>query len=296
MSGIFSNTYQYFLAVAQTGNFHKAAQRLYVSQSAVSKQIKILEETLGYQLFSRTTRTVNLTAEGRILYAALSECVQIMNKASEKIAKESTRRSLSGTLRIGVLSSWDIGQFRMPYFTRFFQENVDVEMLLARLDHRELIERLKQNELDIVVTPLRELESESGINYISLGKYPLMLILSKKHPLAHYDDIFDKLDGVDMYTHHKESVSVANNLNKIGINPNIVLVPNVDSKIAAAENGQGCTVVLSVSKAARSPDIRAYPLRNIALELVVAYKNGEDPLIDAFLNHIIELTKLDTGI
>lgn len=291
MNSVFSNAYQYFLAVARTGSFHKASLELYVSQSAISKSIKLLEEKLGYPLFRRTTRTVSLTPEGKILYSALLECIRIMDLATEKIADEAAGYALSGMLRIGILSNWGIDQFRMPYLTGFFQEHPKVEMLLARLDQRELVERLKQNELDVIVSPLREIRAEPGISYISLGMYPFMLIISRNHPLAQYHDIMDKLDGVNLYTHHQERASVTARLEKMGLNPNIVLVPNVDSKIAAAENGQGCTVVLSCSKAVRSPGIRAYPLRDYQMEVVVAYKNREDALVDTFLNYVSALAE-----
>ena len=290
---MFSNAYQYFLAVARTGSFHKAAEELYVSQSAISKQIKALEEKLGYSLLQRNTRSVSLTQEGKIIYTALMECTEIMDNAAERIRRERLGHTLCGTLRMGILSNWDVNRFPSAYITGFLHENPGIELLLARLDQQELLERLKQNELDIIISPLRELENEFGVHCFSLGRYPFMLILSRNHPLACYDDIWDKLDGINLYTHHRERTSVSANLDQIGIHPNVVLVPNVDSKIAAAENGQGCTVVLSLSKAAADPGIRAYPLRGTTMEVVAAYKNENDSLIEAFLNHAAALKKAE---
>ena len=136
---MFSNEYQYFLAVAKTGSFHKASQELFVSQPAVSKQIKNLEDKLGYPLFKRTTRVVNLTPEGKILYAALLECTEIINKATSAVVRENTKQSLTGTLRVGILSHWGIDQFRQPYLTAFFEQNPGVELFLVRMEHQELV-------------------------------------------------------------------------------------------------------------------------------------------------------------
>ena len=166
---MFSNAYQYFLAVARTGSFHKAAEELYVSQSAISKQIKALEEKLGYSLLQRNTRSVSLTPEGKIIYTALMECTEIMDNAAERIRRERLGHTLCGTLRMGILSNWDVNRFPSAYITGFLHENPGIELLLARLDQQELLEKLKQNELDIIISPLRELENEFGVHCFSLG-------------------------------------------------------------------------------------------------------------------------------
>ncbi len=82
---MFSTPYKYFFMVAKTENFHKASEELFVSQPAISKQIQLLEQTLGYTLFKRTTRNVRLTVEGRLLYHALQECNFIMENVQETI-------------------------------------------------------------------------------------------------------------------------------------------------------------------------------------------------------------------
>lgn len=295
MNSIFSNATQYFLAVARTGSFQKASDELYISQSAVSKQIKLLEEKLGYPLFRRTTRAVNLTPEGKRLYMALLECEQILDSAQTDIQGALSSAALSGTLRIGILSSWRTDKFDKPYLTDFFHKDSPVDVLLSRLDHREMVERLNENELDVILIPRQEIDSDRSISYVSIGEYPLMLVISQDHPLANDDDLLDKLDGVNLYTHHKERSPVVDWFAMRDMHPNVMLVPNVDSKIAAAENGQGCTVVVSCSKAANAAGMCAYPLRGCMMELVVAYKNGEDPLVSTFVQHVDELQKDNVG-
>ena len=287
---MFSNAYKYFLAVTQNASFHKAAQELFVSQPAISKQIKHLEDELGYPLLIRTTRTVSLTPEGKVLYAALLECEATFERAKEEITRFRSGKELRGTLRLGTFSNWALDQFDLPYVTSFFQEHAGVELFLIRSSAEDLIKKLSENDLDVMIMPGRELETVPQINQVSLGHYPFLLLLSKEHPLAQYDDIIDRLDGVNLYTHLTNAHIVGSRLAKRGMHPNIVVTANVDSKIAASENGLGCAIVLPCSQAASSPKLKAYPIPELFSEIMAAYKTGNtDPLIRAFIDHVNSL-------
>ena len=69
------SSYRIFYTVANTGNISKAAKELYISQPAISKSIQKLEESVGCKLFSRSSRGVVLTDEGKLLYEHVSEAV-----------------------------------------------------------------------------------------------------------------------------------------------------------------------------------------------------------------------------
>ena len=90
---------RYFLAVAEEGHFGRAAQRLHIVQSALSMQIRSLEEELGGPLFLRTSRRVELTEAGALLRA---EAQRTLDQAAH--AQQVVQRSLRGemgTVRIG---------------------------------------------------------------------------------------------------------------------------------------------------------------------------------------------------
>jgi len=286
--------YKYFMTVAKTGSFRQAAGELFVSQPAISKQIKDLEDKLGMPLFSRSTRSVSLTAEGKLLYDALQECDAVLDHTLHRMRRLSAGQYVSGQLRIGLVTNWDPERFHQPCVGDFAERNPELEMYIVRADQDELVSRLREGSLDIIFILNNHQAREPGISCHSIGEYPYMLIISKKHPLAVHDDIMERLDGVKLYTHHVSKSPIAKNLASRNLHPKLMLVPNVESKIAAVECGLGCTVVESCSKAAYSGRLRAYPLPGKGVELVAACLNEKqsDPLVAAFMDNLERLKHL----
>ena len=91
--------YRIFNEVAVAGNISAAAQKLYISQSAVSQSVKQLEQQLGTRLFSRSTRGVRLTPEGALLQEYVARALGMLESGEEKLAQ--TRQLLSGELVLG---------------------------------------------------------------------------------------------------------------------------------------------------------------------------------------------------
>jgi DNA-binding transcriptional LysR family regulator len=90
---------EYYLAIVREGNISAAAQALHVSQSALSRQIKDLEEELGVTLFERGSRRIKLTEEGMILRRRAEEMVRLMQITESEISQ--AHSSLSGEVHIG---------------------------------------------------------------------------------------------------------------------------------------------------------------------------------------------------
>lgn len=99
-----------FRAVAAQRNFRRAAEQLYLSQPAVTQQIKALEEIVGLPLFDRSGREVTLTAAGELLLRSAEQSVALLNQASSELS--ALRGQLSGTLRIA--ASTTIAQYILP--------------------------------------------------------------------------------------------------------------------------------------------------------------------------------------
>ena len=81
------SSYWIFYTVANAGNISKAAKELYISQPAISKSIQKLEDGLECKLFSRSSRGVVLTDEGRLLYDHVSEAFEALNEGEEKLKR-----------------------------------------------------------------------------------------------------------------------------------------------------------------------------------------------------------------
>lgn len=107
-----------FRAAARHLSFTRAAQELFVTQPAVSREVRTLEEQLGTPLFRRVNRALQLTQAGQELYAAADEALSLVDAAAARVAGAS--RSLSVTTTVALASTWLVP--RLPAFTRLHPE------------------------------------------------------------------------------------------------------------------------------------------------------------------------------
>jgi DNA-binding transcriptional LysR family regulator len=130
---------RYFLAVAEELNFSRAAERLHIAQPALSAQIRSLETQLGCELFSRTTRKVDLTPAGELLLADAREIVERADRAAAKVA--AAARGDRGALRVG-FAAHAAGEASTEIFRRFAQEHPAIEVELAESSTIEGLQQL----------------------------------------------------------------------------------------------------------------------------------------------------------
>lgn len=141
------NHLRYFQAVAHEGNLTRAAARLNVSQSAVSTQIRRLEERLGQALFTRQGRALHLTEAGRI---ALDHADSIFATGQELVATLQDGRGQRQALRVGSLATLS-RNFQLA-FLRPLLGRTDVEVILRSGSAAELFNALAALHLDLVLT------------------------------------------------------------------------------------------------------------------------------------------------
>lgn len=135
-----------FVAIADTGNFSKAAEVVFRTPSAVSMQIKKLEEQLSVQLFERDARSVSLTSHGDKLLAMARQMLSL----NREIVSQFTAPDLAGVVRIGVPD--DLGMETMPRFLRLLAESHPHITVDVVVDHSAtLVERFNANKLDIAI-------------------------------------------------------------------------------------------------------------------------------------------------
>ncbi len=163
----------YFWAVAKQGNLTHAAARLHVSQSALSTQIKLLEEQLGQPLFVRKGKALQLTEAGHI---ALNYAETIFAAGEELFALLRNRQQRhSVVLRVGAVAT----------LSRNFQENFlapllgrnDVELILRSGALEDLLGRLGRHDLDIVLSNRRvQGDSERPWRCMRIARQPISLV------------------------------------------------------------------------------------------------------------------------
>jgi len=177
---------RYFLAVSETSSFNKAAARLRVSQPALSRQLRDLEEEIGVDLLRRSPRGVTLTPEGLLF---LEDVRFLLKHADESLNKiRALARGEECELRVGYLAILS-REILPPGLTAFQKSMPRVRVLLQDLTTDEIIGRLHNSNLDLGLTIQPVGEQTVGIEFELLRTYPLCVAVAAGHPFARLESV-----------------------------------------------------------------------------------------------------------
>ena len=176
--------YRVFYTVANTGNITKAAEELMISQPAISKSIKNLEEQLGGQLFIRTKRGVILTDEGKEFYNYISRAMEYIYNAENKF-KDLINLN-TGTIKIGI-SSTLTKEFLTPYLEIFHSKYPKIDIQIVTNLSSELIPRLKNGLIDIIILNIVDEVIDKDINIMECRKIQDCFVVNNA-----YKDLINK--------------------------------------------------------------------------------------------------------
>jgi len=180
--------FRYFVTAADELHFARAAERLGVSQPALSQQIKALERQLGVQLFARTNRRIELTESGT---AFLHEARATLAMADKSIrVAQDTARGEAGSIDIGYVGSV-MYEPRFPHlFKAFCQQHPRVCLTLHERAILPQIDAVQQRQLDIAIVrePLPQ-NLPAGLEYFTLSSQRLVAVLPVDHALANVGSV-----------------------------------------------------------------------------------------------------------
>lgn len=170
---------QYFVGIAETGRFSEASKKFFVTQSAVSQQIKLLEEELGTQLFVRQSHSVALTESGQALLPIAKKVLNGVAECRDSIAN--LKGLLCGTLNIGLTFSLEpyIRETMLAFMARY--PKVKVNAYYKSLT--DLLRMLHAGEIDILFS-MMPTSAHEFVTSVPLLEYRLAAIMRKSHPLA----------------------------------------------------------------------------------------------------------------
>lgn len=138
--------YRYFKAVADELNFRKAAERLFISQPGLTRQIKLMENTLGAQLFERTKRKVALTSAGYFLLQETEQLLEQQKSIASNIAL--IAKGDLGELNIGFLGS-AIHSVLPPFLISLNEKHRGINATLEEMNNRTQIDQVLKSQLDL---------------------------------------------------------------------------------------------------------------------------------------------------
>lgn len=170
---------EYFQMVSKVNSFTRAAERLYVSQPAVTNAIRALEDELGIQLFDRSQKQVLLTSEGQIFY---NHVEHVLHGVSKTLADINNIKNLNGgILRLALTPLAGIKAFTF-LLAKFKEKYPQIQIVFEENNNEDGQRALLEDRVDLAFL-LPEMKSTS-LTYVSIGQQSLALCVSVNHPLA----------------------------------------------------------------------------------------------------------------
>lgn len=287
-----------FIAVAKDLHFARAGERLDISQSAISQQIKALEQRVGVRLLDRSTRHVKLTPAGDAFLAEVQQALEKLDGAPRIAAM--TARGEIGELRIGYILPAIVGI--VPDAIQLFRQrypNVSLQMRL--LNSREQVDELLAERLDIgfLRSPIQEHSLYSRL----VTREGFVAVIPADHRLAAKTDfeLFDLADEplvqFKSFPPSPYQSRVIERCQEIGFQPRIVeQTADTTTIVGLVATGLGLSILpVSVANVARHPKVVFRPLRELPrwAELsVVCRQDDTSARVKNFLRMLDEFPQL----
>ena len=180
---------RYFVEIAESGSFSAAAERLFVAQSALSRQIKELEIILQTPLFERTARQPRLTAAGEAFYPRARNLLGELHKASE-LATQVGHGQL-GTLRLSHSSTVPMSGRVLRGISAWLEQCPGVSLDIVKLSSEAQLEDIAEGRLEVGLLRLPVLRQREGVRILPLYKEPLLLAVPPGHSLARHSSAIE---------------------------------------------------------------------------------------------------------
>lgn len=177
-----------FVAVAQEGNFTKASKRLCIGQPALTRQIAKLEDYLGARLFDRSTRSVELTRQGRIFLPAAVEALEVLDRALLEV--RSLDVASGGILTIGFVYRY-LSYPVSSWVDEFQDLHPEVKVRVEEESFGPLLESLSEGRIDVAIMGVTDLgRIPEHLNRLYLGEVEEELLVWQGHPFARKGSAF----------------------------------------------------------------------------------------------------------
>ncbi len=285
---------KYFVEVAKWCSFSKAAQMLYVSQPNLSRQIALMEQELGFELFQRSGKSIQLTRAGEYMYGQFRELLELTERAIANA--EAISRREAGSLSIGVLEGQDVNTFLPACLAALRDQFPGMAVEMERNSFRNLRQGLDRGAYDVILTLAFELEHRDDWESLALLSAPGAIVISRDHPLAQRDDLsIDLLRDMPFVAISREDSPGGHELlrkqcARCGFVPNIVReTATLESLFLCIEMGMGVAILDRNTRLERNSALRIIeiPDSETAGLTAVWRKDNRNPVVSA----LVELLK-----
>lgn len=279
--------------MVEQGSFTQASQLLYISQPAISIQIKRMESALGTQLLQSTRDGVVLTEAGRILYESARVMLEHERLAERRIADLKT--GTGGSLAIGVTPSgafYEVSRALKSFRGRYPGVEISLQVDLVEM----ILSRLQAGTLDVAID--WEPVPEPDFDVMTLAKVDFGVTIAADHPLARGEyltvDEFSSVPYLSLVSGMGKYNYVESLLFRAEIITSVAMrLPSIDALKRVVEAGLGVTMVspFSVKREVEAGYLRFLPLNGFHLNrgLVRILKRGREcpPQVEKFTDAIL---------
>lgn len=285
------NQLEYFCVVAEELHFGKAAERLHRSQPPISRQIRLLEEELGVELFIRGSQSVTLTRAGKVFLNEVRPVLAQLNHAA--VAAQRAARGDIGKLSIGMTGSIMFGIMSriLREFRRSYPEIV-IDLRMAA--KAEQLSSLKDRRLMVGI--VRSLSHDPELQHEALLDEPLVVVMGPANPLAARAQIqLSELAGENFILYRGQApVSVADHIihacHDAGFSPQVIQeTDDMQSAAVLATLDVGITLAAASMQQLGLPNLVCRPVlagaAPLTIRLFAVYrKDDNSPELSAFLS------------
>lgn len=281
-----------FLVLAETLNFSETARRVYLTQQAVSKNISGLENSLGFLLFKRSTREVNLTAEGL-------ECVELFKNISDMYSKKvnelrSAYVRKASVINVGYQDFLELGVALLRANRSMEQDYPDAQIAGMRYAPGMLIELFLEKRLDIIITSSRFVPAGENINSQPLLRIPSVIMVSPDNPNvsedATYLDFKNEPYLADKFEYESQEAfdkRINRELEMCELTPaKILALPNRGAVYSSAEAGEGILLGSEISQISRGSNLMRYRTGTVEYISCVWQKKEPNVMVRKYVEHL----------
>lgn len=279
-----------FLEAARQQSVTRAAEALYMSRQAVSKQIMRLEEELGVPLFDRNSGKLAITAAGRMYFEFFSSMFDRWKALQADVRALSEQDRL---VRIGFLKGINIEEQIFSLIDECSKDEKNLRFIWERLETVELMERLLSGRLDIIFSFEPELH-DIEISKIQFIESRFCVVISEAHPqfpsIKKLSD-FENCSFLTWKLEHLPEEASAGGFAKLcarcGIRVrDLARLPNMESVETAVEMGGGVTVCSMHDRLCSKPRVRVFQT-DVRSDIEIAWRADEsNPVITGIVNKI----------
>jgi len=281
-----------FLAAAECLNFTKAAERLFMSQSGLSRQMSAFEREIGIQLFERGRNSIRLTEAGAICASYLKRIMADYEKMLDEAAE--AQRSKQNSLIIGGLEGQLIGECYKNSLSHLWQNHPDIRINMCYFNVAELCKALVEGDVDIAIMPEAEAERLPGVLFKRSHVEECCLVIPRNHPMADKEnpELQDFRDETFLMLSESDSGAISGQHRQVcrtaGFAAKQRIVPTYGTLVMLLEMGAGISVLNMWHSLRRAPHLKFLKMPDVGyqIEAVAWLKDNKNPNIPLFLDKI----------